>query len=75
MDFPDASDGLGAHTASPQKKPWVQTVTRSSEMHSLREEMQEDVAAVSKSADQIKRRLAQLEKANEESLKTKVCML
>ncbi|KAI7836172.1 hypothetical protein COHA_009939 [Chlorella ohadii] len=60
------------------------TVTRSEEMKKLREQMQaslglylqslgEDITAVSKSADAIKKRLAELDRSNEQSLKRKGC--
>ncbi|KDD76209.1 hypothetical protein H632_c314p2 [Helicosporidium sp. ATCC 50920] len=45
------------------------TVTRSAEMKDVREEMQADMAAVSRAAEGIKRRLADLDKGNEAALK------
>lgn len=48
-------------------------VTRSEEMKKLREQMQDDINAVSKSADAIKKRLAELDRGNEAALKRKGC--
>ena len=42
------------------------TVTRSEEMKVLRGQMQDDIHAVSKSADGIKKRLAELDRGNEQ---------
>lgn len=42
------------------------TVTRTDEMKVLREQMQADIGAVSKSADAIKKRLAELDRGNEQ---------
>lgn len=47
------------------------TVTRSEEMHAIRESMQDDANAISRAADAIKRHLQQLEKSNETALKRK----
>lgn len=47
-------------------------VTRSAEMKELREVMQQDINAVSKVAEQIKKKLGELDKSNEQSLKRKV---
>jgi len=49
------------------------TVTRSDEMHALREQMQQDANAISRAADQIKRLLQNLDAANEAALKRKGC--
>jgi hypothetical protein len=49
------------------------TVTRSEEMHALRESMQRDASSISRVADAIKKRLAELERANEAALKRKGC--
>lgn len=45
------------------------TVTRSTEMHELSERMQAEIAAVSRSADGVKKRLAELDRDNEAALK------
>jgi syntaxin 1B/2/3 len=45
------------------------TITRSAEMHDIREKMQEEINRVSKSADAIKKRLAELDRSNEAALK------
>ena len=50
----------------------MQVTTRSAEMKELREAMQQDINAVSKIADTIKKRLQDLDKANEQALKRKV---
>jgi syntaxin 1B/2/3 len=47
-------------------------VTRSGEMKELREVMQQDINAVSKLADAIKKKLQELDRANEQALKRKV---
>ncbi|KAK2076010.1 hypothetical protein QBZ16_001346 [Prototheca wickerhamii] len=44
-------------------------VTRSAEVHDLREKMQAEIASVSKSAEAIKKRLAELDRGNEAALK------
>lgn len=49
------------------------TVTRSEDMHALREQMQRDAHDVCRIADQIKKRLGDLEKSNAASLKKKGC--
>ena len=49
------------------------TVTKTSEMHRVREKMQDDIGAVSKAADAIKKKLADLDASNAASLKKKGC--
>lgn len=49
------------------------TVTKSAEMHQLREQMQAEITAVSRAADIIKRNLANLDEANAAALKKKNC--
>lgn len=46
-------------------------VTRSSEMHALRGQMQDEANTISRAADQIKRLLQELERSNEAALKKK----
>lgn len=48
-------------------------ITRSNEMKDIREVMQQDINAVSKLADQIKKKLQELDKANDQALKRKGC--
>lgn len=47
----------------------TKTVTRSAEVHDLREKMQAEIASVSKAAEAIKKRLAELDRVNENALK------
>lgn len=46
------------------------TITRSAEMKAAREEMQDEMARVSRAAEGIKRRLAELDRSNEAALKS-----
>lgn len=61
------------HNALEDTHERSKTVTRSADMHALRGQMQDEANAISRSADQIKRLLQDLDRANEASLKKKGC--
>lgn len=61
------------HQKLEDSNEYSKQITRSDEMHTLRESMQQDANAISRAADQIKRQLQELDDSNTASLKKKGC--